>query len=65
MEQRRSLSENARALALINMAMSDSLVTSFFNKYHYNFWRPERRFIQAIRTGTRKPRGIPTGPRLS
>ena len=23
------------------MAMSDSLVTSFLNKYHYNFWRPE------------------------
>jgi hypothetical protein len=36
-----SLSENARALALINMAMRDSLVTSFLNKYHYNFWRPE------------------------
>jgi hypothetical protein len=36
-----SLSENARTLALINMAMSDSLVASFFNKYHYNFWRPE------------------------
>ncbi len=40
-EQRRSLSENARALALINMAISDSLVASFFIKYHYNFWRPE------------------------
>ena len=40
-EQRRSLSENARAFALINMAISDSLVASFFNKYHYNFWRPE------------------------
>jgi len=37
----RSLSDNARALALINMAMSDSLVASFLNKYHYNFWRPE------------------------
>jgi hypothetical protein len=46
-EQRRSLSENARALALINMAISDSLVASFFNKYHYNFWRPET----AIRAG--------------
>jgi hypothetical protein len=40
-EQGRSLSENARALALINMAINDSLVASFFNKYHYNFWRPE------------------------
>jgi len=41
------LSENARALALVNMAASDSLVASFFNKYHYNFWRPET----AIRAG--------------
>ena len=40
-QQGRSLSENARALALINMATNDSLVASFFNKYHYNFWRPE------------------------
>jgi hypothetical protein len=40
-QQGRSLSENARALALINMAMNDSLVASFFNKYQYNFWRPE------------------------
>jgi hypothetical protein len=40
-QQGRSLSENAHALALVNMAMNDSLVTSFLNKYHYNFWRPE------------------------
>ena len=40
-EQVRSLSENARALALINMAISDSLVATFLNKYHYNSWRPE------------------------
>ena len=40
-EQGRSLSENARALALINIAISDSLVATFFNKYRYNFWRPE------------------------
>jgi PAP2 superfamily protein len=46
-QEQRSLSENARALALINMAINDSLVASFFNKYHYNFWRPET----AIRAG--------------
>jgi hypothetical protein len=40
-EQWRSLSENARALAVVNIAMNDSLVASFLNKYHYNFWRPE------------------------
>ena len=46
-QQQRTLSENARALALINMSISDSLVASFYNKYHYNFWRPET----AIRAG--------------
>jgi hypothetical protein len=40
-ERWRSLSENARALAVMNMAVSDSLVASFLNKYHYSFWRPE------------------------
>jgi hypothetical protein len=45
--QGRSLSENARGLALLNMATSDSLVASFATKYTYNFWRPET----AIRAG--------------
>ena len=39
--QGRSLSENARALALLNMATNDSLVASFATKYTHNFWRPE------------------------
>jgi hypothetical protein len=46
-QQQRTLSENARTLALINMAISDGVVTGMFNKYHYNFWRPET----AIRAG--------------
>ncbi len=36
-----SLAAHARAFALLNMAISDALVTSFATKYHYNFWRPE------------------------
>ena len=36
-----SLSENARALALLNMALSDAAVATFDTKYLYNFWRPE------------------------
>jgi hypothetical protein len=36
-----SLSENARAFALINMAISDSAVASFGTKYFYTTWRPE------------------------
>lgn len=43
----KSLSENARAFALLNMAISDGAVTTFDTKYTYNFWRPET----AIRSG--------------
>jgi hypothetical protein len=39
--QGRSLSHNARAFALINMAISDSFVASFGTKYQYTTWRPE------------------------
>jgi hypothetical protein len=42
-----SLSENARVLALLNIATNDSLVASFWMKYHYTLWRPET----AIREG--------------
>lgn len=36
-----SLSENARAFALLNMAMMDAVISVFETKYHYTFWRPE------------------------
>jgi hypothetical protein len=36
-----SVSENARVLALLTMAISDAAVSVFETKYHYNFWRPE------------------------
>ncbi len=45
--QGKSLAENARALALLNMAISDGLVSSMESKYHYDFWRP----YTAIRAG--------------
>jgi hypothetical protein len=42
-----SLAENARTLALVNMAISDGLVTVMETKYFYTRWRPET----AIREG--------------
>jgi hypothetical protein len=54
-----SLSENAHALALINMAMSDSLVASFLNKYHYNFWRPETAIHGGDEDGNPRTTGDP------
>jgi hypothetical protein len=53
-EHWRSLSENAQAFALINMALSDGAVTTFFNKYHYNFWRPETAIHAGDTDGNRK-----------
>ena len=39
--QKRSLSENARAFALLNMALFDATIAVFETKYHETFWRPE------------------------
>jgi hypothetical protein len=35
------MSENARALALMDVAIADASVSVFDTKYFYNFWRPE------------------------
>ena len=45
--QGKSLSENARAFALLNMAMNDGLISVMDTKYHYVLWRP----YTAIRAG--------------
>jgi len=42
-----TLSENARLLALINVAMADAGIACWDSKYFYNFWRP----ITAIQLG--------------
>ncbi len=55
----RSLSENARDFALINMAISDAAVATFYNKYHYNFWRPETAIRDAGEDGNHKTTSDP------
>lgn len=47
MSKPRSLVENARLFALVNMAASDAFVAVFDGKYTHNFWRP----VTAIRNG--------------
>ena len=54
-----SLAENARALALIHMAINDALVASFLNKYHYNHWRPETGIRNGAADGDDKTVGDP------
>lgn len=57
------MSENARVLALVNMAISDAQSTVFETKYHYHFWRPERPFVPAMPTAIRSRVEIPTSSR--
>jgi|CZKR01.1.fsa_nt_gi hypothetical protein len=59
-ERWHSLSENARVLAVVNMAMNDSLVASFLNKYHYNFWRPETAIHAGDTDGNPKTQADPS-----
>jgi hypothetical protein len=49
--QGRSISENARGLALMNMALADGAIAVFDTKYHYNFWRPETAIHAAATDG--------------
>jgi hypothetical protein len=44
-ERHTTLSENARLLALLNVAMADAVISCWDAKYTYTFWRP----ITAIR----------------
>jgi hypothetical protein len=43
-----TLSQNARLLALMNVAMADAVIACWEAKYYYTFWRP----ITAIRLGS-------------
>ena len=45
----REVTQNARLLAAVTMAMDDALIAIFDAKYTYNFWRP----VTAIRNGDR------------
>jgi hypothetical protein len=58
--QGRSIAHNARAFALINMAINDSFVASFATKYHYNFWRPETAIHGGDVDDNRKTEADPT-----
>jgi hypothetical protein len=55
-----SLSENARALALLNMAANDSSVAAFWTKYHYVLWRPETAIFNGDIDGNSRTTGDPT-----
>jgi hypothetical protein len=53
LQQRHSLSFNARLFALLNMAMSDALVAVMETKYKYVLWRPETAIQEANRDRNR------------
>jgi hypothetical protein len=55
-----SLAENARTLALLNIASNDSLVAAFWMKYHYLLWRPETAIFEGDLDGNPKTDADPT-----
>lgn len=64
-EQGRSLSENARALALVNMAINDSLLLRSSISTTTIFGDPKQQSMLATQMATRKPILIPASPHLS
>jgi hypothetical protein len=57
-ERYQSMVENARSLALVNMALNDSMVATFYNKYHYVSWRPETAIHAGDSDGNAKTAGV-------
>jgi hypothetical protein len=55
----RTLAGNARVLALLNMAISDGLVSSMETKYHYGFWRPHTAILSGDADGNPKTAADP------
>jgi hypothetical protein len=49
-----ALAGNARVLALLNMAISDGLVSSMETKYHYVTWRPHTAILAGDADGNPK-----------
>ncbi len=52
------LSENARLLATLNLAIADALISCWDAKYHFEFWRP----VTAIRLEDADGDGNPDNP---
>ena len=55
--QGKTLSENARMFALVNMAMGDAAIASFEAKYFYNFWRPQTAIVAGEIDGNPRTNG--------
>jgi hypothetical protein len=49
--RRQSLAQNARAFALLNIALADAAIAVTETKYHYNTWRPETAIPAAATDG--------------
>jgi hypothetical protein len=56
----RDVGESARMFALVNIAMTDALLTSWQTKIQYNFWRPVTAIQLGETDGNRATVGDPT-----
>jgi hypothetical protein len=58
--RRSSPAQNARTLALLNMALHDGGVSVMDTKYHYNFWRPETAIARGDADGNERTEPDPS-----
>jgi hypothetical protein len=49
--QGNTLEENARLFSLLGIAQADAVISSWDNKYHYNYWRPVTAIREAATDG--------------
>jgi hypothetical protein len=59
MAQGKTLSENARAFALLNMTGADAFIASWHTKFRYSQWRPVTGIREADTDGNRKTMADP------
>ena len=59
------MSDNARLLATLNLAIADAVIACWDAKYHYEFWRPVTAIPLADTDGNPAPSAIQNGRRSS
>ena len=59
-----NIDDNARLLALANLAMADAAITAWDSKKHYVFWRPVTAIQEGEMTATRRQLAILRGSRF-
>ncbi|MFL6469088.1 MAG: vanadium-dependent haloperoxidase [Pyrinomonadaceae bacterium] len=59
------ITDTARTLALMNMALNDAYISGFETKYYYNTWRPVTSILRADEDGNKRTTAGPFTPLMA